>query len=80
MRIRRTSPDLGGRRGDERNRHVRRVGSWQSHVPTWLGTTLQDEPRVRTVEGTKGKENTEKGREPFNGSLETGVGSECRGE
>ena len=65
VRIRRTSPDLGGRRGDERYKHKRRVGSGQSQVPTWSGMAPQEEPRVRTVEGTEGRGNTKQGKEPL---------------
>ena len=69
MKIWVTSPDLGCRQGDGRSRQVRRGGSWQSQGPTWLGTTLSDEPHVRTVEvmGDKGRQG--RGREPLKAPL-----------
>lgn len=59
------SPDLGGRWGDEWYRHERRVGLWQIQAPTWLGMALQDEPCVRTTEGTGGRGYMKQGREPL---------------
>ena len=48
---------------------MRRGGSWQSLGPTWPGTTLPDEPRVRTTEviGDKGRRG--RGKEPLKAPL-----------